>query len=61
MLPVNSFSSKAEEDSFQLLCQTKIESSDVPVSKYFSKSTGLHVIFAKVEGPLVGGYFTLGK
>lgn len=33
----------------------------VPVTKYRSKKTGLVVCTAQVEGPLVNGYFCLGK
>lgn len=33
----------------------------VPVHKYRSEKTGLTVVIAEVEGPLVNGYFTLGK
>jgi hypothetical protein len=32
----------------------------IPVSKYRSKTTGLSVFIAQVEGPLVNGYFCLG-
>ena len=34
---------------------------DVPITKYRSKRTGLTVFVAQVEGPLVNGYFCLGK
>lgn len=33
----------------------------VPVHKYRSEKTGLTIVIAAVEGPLVNGYFTLGK
>ena len=32
----------------------------IPVYKYRSKTTGLTVVLAQVEGPLVNGYFCLG-
>ena len=34
---------------------------NVPIVKYRSKKTGLTVFIAQVEGPLVNGYFCLGK
>ena len=34
---------------------------NVPIEKYRSKKTGLTVFIAQVEGPLVNGYFCLGK
>lgn len=33
----------------------------IPVHKYRSEKTGMTVIIGEVEGPLVNGYFTLGK
>lgn len=48
------------EQHFEKLCHVEL-SNGVPVEKFRSHSTGLHVILAKVEGPLVSGYFTLGK
>lgn len=47
-------------ENYEKLCQIKL-SNGVPVEKYRSKRTGLHIVLAKVEGPLVSGYFTLGK
>lgn len=32
----------------------------IPVHKYKSESTGLHIILANVDGPLVNGFFSLG-
>ncbi|KAB7495161.1 Uncharacterized protein Anas_07456 [Armadillidium nasatum] len=46
--------------NFQLLCETKSLSGDIPVYKFKSLRTGLHVILAKIEGPTVHGYFTIG-
>ena len=37
------------------------EVANVPIAKYKSKKTGLVVCLARVEGPLVNGYFCLGK
>lgn len=33
----------------------------IPVHKYKSALTGLTVVIGEVEGPLVNGFFTLGK
>lgn len=33
----------------------------VPIAKYKSLKTGLVVCTAQTEGPLINGYFTLGK
>lgn len=33
----------------------------IPVNKYKSELTGLTVVIGEVEGPLVNGFFTLGK
>ena len=33
----------------------------IPVTKYKSQKTGITVIISEVEGPLVNGYFPLGK
>jgi len=34
---------------------------NIPVTKYKSKKTGLTCVIAEVEGPLVNGFFCLGK
>ena len=60
MAPISSMNTK-QDDNFELICQTKILSADVPILKYVSKRTGLHIYLAKVNGPSVGGYFTLGQ
>lgn len=52
----NFTSSLAEH--YDLLCEYQA-SGTVPVAKYRSKRTGLHIILARIEGPLVNGYFTL--
>ena len=46
-------------DRFELLYSGKVNNL-VPVYKYKSKQTGLHVAVAQVEGPLVNGFFCLG-
>lgn len=46
--------------NFKLICSTKA-SDVVPVNKYVSEKTGLTVIIAETEGPLVNGFFCLGK
>lgn len=45
---------------FKLISSTKA-SDIIPVNKYVSEKTGLTVIIADVEGPLVNGYFCLGN
>lgn len=45
---------------FKLISSTKA-SEIIPVSKYVSEQTGITVIIAEVEGPVVDGYFCLGK
>ncbi|XP_028177355.1 uncharacterized protein C05D11.1-like [Ostrinia furnacalis] len=43
---------------FKLICSTKA-SDVIPVNKYVSEKTGLTVIIAETEGPLVNGFFCL--
>lgn len=45
---------------FKLISSTKA-SDVVPVNKYVSQKTGITVIIAGVEGPLVNGFFCLGE
>lgn len=45
---------------FKLISSTKA-SDVIPVNKYVSDKTGLTVIIANVEGPLVNGFFCLGR
>lgn len=54
----NSTSSLAEH--YEYVCELRA-SGAVPVAKYRSKRTGLHIVLARIEGPLVNGYFTVGK
>lgn len=46
--------------NFELLYSLKAYGR-IPVSEYISKKTGLTVVIAEVEGPVVNGYFCLGK
>lgn len=43
------------------LCYSLKAFNKIPVSEYVSKETGLTVCIAQVEGPVVNGYFCLGK
>lgn len=45
---------------FKLISSTKA-SDVIPVNKYKSEKTGLTIIIAEVEGPLVNGFFCLGN
>ncbi|MPC94593.1 hypothetical protein E2C01_089770 [Portunus trituberculatus] len=45
-------------DNYEFICEY-LASGSIPVAKYRSKRTGLHIVLARVEGPLVNGYFTL--
>ena len=47
-------------NGFELLCQVNVVDL-IPVEKYRSLRTGLTVCVANVSGPLVNGYFCLGK
>lgn len=47
-------------DSFKLVAEAKVNGT-IPIYKYVSKRTGLKVVLALVEGPVVNGYFTLGN
>ena len=47
-------------DSFQLVHDV-VSNSKIPVRMYKSKDTQLTVAIAQIEGPLVNGYFCLGK
>lgn len=46
--------------SLKLLASAKVNGT-IPVHKYQSPFTGLSVVLAEVEGPVVNGYFTVGK
>lgn len=46
--------------SFELIASTKMNGK-IPVTKYRSKRTGLTVVLGEVDGPVVNGFFSLGK
>lgn len=46
--------------SLKLVSETKVNGT-IPIYKYVSELTGLKVVLALVEGPVVNGYFSLGK
>lgn len=48
-------------NGFKLVCKTKSLVRDIPVYKFQSLKTGLHVIIANIEGPIVQGSFTIGN
>lgn len=59
MAPVDN-SPAGNMGGFELICSLK--SNDIiPVHKYKSSNTGLTVVIAEVDGPVVGGYLALGK
>ncbi|XP_050697306.1 uncharacterized protein C05D11.1-like isoform X1 [Eriocheir sinensis] len=51
-------STKSLADNYEYVCELRASGS-VPVAKYRSKRTGLHIVLARIEGPLVNGYFTV--
>lgn len=59
MAPVDN-SPTGNMSGFQLICSFKANET-IPVHKYKSVNTGLTVFIADVDGPLVCGYFCLGK
>ena len=50
----------APSSNFEFLFSA-VANGSIPVSKYRSKDTGISVFIGQVEGPLVNGYFCLGK
>jgi hypothetical protein len=60
MAPVDISAGGGRCGSFELICSLKANDL-VPVHKYKSNATGLNVVIAEVEGPVVNGYFCLGK
>lgn len=60
MAPMDVTLSKKHSDAFQLVNYSKLENV-IPVYKYKCLRTGINVVFGDIEGPLVQGYFTLGK
>ena len=47
-------------EHYELLSEATV-SGIIPIKKYKSNETGLTVIFGDVEGPIVNGFFCLGK
>ncbi|PNF33802.1 Uncharacterized protein C05D11.1 [Cryptotermes secundus] len=58
MAPVDNSPAGGRSGSFELICSLKANDL-VPVHKYKSNATGLIVVIAEVEGPVVNGYFCL--
>ncbi|KAG8228414.1 hypothetical protein J437_LFUL003887 [Ladona fulva] len=58
MAPVDSTPARAGGSSFELICTLKANDL-IPVHKYKSRTTGLTVAIAEVEGPVVNGFFCL--
>jgi hypothetical protein len=49
----------AASKSFERLAQIKTSYQDIPISLYKSRETGLSVLIADVNGPIVHGVLTL--
>lgn len=60
MAPVDVTHNDLYSNKFQLISYTKFENV-IPVYKYKCLRTGITIVFGDIEGPLVQGYFTLGK
>jgi hypothetical protein len=60
MVSVGGSSGSEMNGNFELICALKANDL-IPVHKYKSSVTGLTVVIAEVEGPIVNGYFCLGK
>ena len=54
------YNAMAPSSNFEFLFSA-VANGSIPVSKYRSKDTGISVFIGQVEGPLVNGYFCLGK
>lgn len=59
MPPVDKTPHVVNSSSFELVTCLKAHEK-IPVFEYQSKQTGLTVIIAEVDGPVVNGYFCLG-
>ena len=46
-------------DEYELQYSGKVNDI-IPVCKYRSRKTGLRIVVAEIQGPLVNGYFCLG-
>lgn len=60
MAPVDATNSEKQSSQYELVSYSKFESV-IPVFKYKCRRTGITIVFGDIEGPLVQGYFTLGK
>nr|CAD7268641.1 unnamed protein product [Timema shepardi] len=58
MAPVDISPAKCSSGSFDQICSFKANDL-IPVHKYKSNVTGIRVVVAEVEGPVVNGYFCL--
>ncbi|CAH1389034.1 unnamed protein product [Nezara viridula] len=58
MAPTDNTSSDSGTDMFELKCTLSVNNL-FPVHKYVSVKTGITVVVAEVEGPVVDGYFCL--
>ncbi|PSN43334.1 hypothetical protein C0J52_14179 [Blattella germanica] len=58
MAPVDSSPARGRNGRFELICSLKANDL-IPVHKYKSNVTGLTIVIAEVEGPVVNGYFCL--
>ncbi|XP_046677319.1 uncharacterized protein C05D11.1-like [Homalodisca vitripennis] len=58
MAPVDKSPPAKPDGTFSLICSSKANDL-IPVHKYKSSLTGLTVVLAEVEGPVVNGYFCL--
>ena len=47
-------------EDFEQLYLGKVDSR-IPVYKYLAKRSGVRIVVAQVEGPLVNGFFCLGN
>jgi len=45
---------------YEILCAVKADA-NIPVTKYRARKTGIQVVIAEVDGPIVNGYFALGE
>lgn len=59
MAPVDN-SPTSNMGDFELITSTK-SNDTIPVHKYKSAKTGITVVIAEVDGPVVGGYFCIRK
>ncbi|GLH01355.1 Presequence protease, mitochondrial [Gryllus bimaculatus] len=58
MAPVDSSPARPLSGNYELICSLKANDL-IPVHKYKSTVTGLTIVIAEVEGPVVNGYFCL--